>query len=149
MKTEPNTYSWDDLNNETDKTEHWDGIRNYQARNFMRDMKIGDEVFFYHSVVKPPCIVGIARVVKETYPDHTQFDSESNYFDPKSKEDNPRWEMVDIQAVEAFPQIVTLEQLRDVPELEGMVLLRKGSRLSVQPVSEKEWKIIRKLAGFK
>lgn len=149
MKTEPATYSWDDLNNEPNKTDHWDGVRNYQARNFMRDMKEGDGILFYHSVVKPPCIVGIARVAKEAYPDHTQFDSGAKYFDPKSPEDNPRWDMVDIQAVETLPEPVTLPQLRETTGLDEMVLLRKGSRLSIQPVTEKEWKIIRKLAGLK
>ena len=144
MKTEPVAYSWDDLKNEPNSTDFWDGVRNYQARNFMRDMKVGDKVFFYHSQINPPAIVGIATVVREAYPDPTQFDPESKYFDPKSKTDDPRWSVVDIRSEAEFAEPVTLPELRDIPDLEEMVLLRKGSRLSVQPVTEKEWKIITK-----
>lgn len=144
MKTEPEAYSWDDLKNKPNSTDFWDGVRNYQARNFMRDMKVGDKVFFYHSQINPPAIVGIATVVREAYPDPTQFDPESKYFDPKSKTDDPRWSVVDIRSEAEFAEPVTLPELRDIPELEEMVLLRKGSRLSVQPVTEKEWKIITK-----
>ena len=142
MKTEPEAYSWDDLKNKPNSTDFWDGVRNYQARNFMRDMKVGDKVFFYHSQINPPAIVGIATVVREAYPDPTQFDPESKYFDPKSKTDDPRWSVVDIRSEAEFAEPVTLPELRDIPDLEEMVLLRKGSRLSVQPVTEKEWKII-------
>ena len=110
----------------------------------MRDMKVGDKVFFYHSQINPPAIVGIATVVREAYPDPTQFDPESKYFDPKSKTDDPRWSVVDIRSEAEFAEPVTLPELRDIPDLEEMVLLRKGSRLSVQPVTEKEWKIITK-----
>ena len=144
MKTEPEAYSWDDLKNQPNSTDFWDGVRNYQARNFMRDMKVGDKVFFYHSQINPPAIVGIATVVREAYPDPTQFDPESKYFDPKSKTEDPRWSVVDIRSEAEFAEPVTLPELRDIPELEEMVLLRKGSRLSVQPVTEKEWKIITK-----
>lgn len=144
MKTEPEAYSWDDLKNQPNSTDFWDGVRNYQARNFMRDMKVGDKVFFYHSQINPPAIVGIATVVREAYPDPTQFDPESKYFDPKSKTDDPRWSVVDIRSEAEFAEPVTLPELRDIPELEEMVLLRKGSRLSVQPVTENEWKIITK-----
>lgn len=144
MKTEPEAYSWDDLKNKPNSTDFWDGVRNYQARNFMRDMKVGDKVFFYHSQINPPAIVGIATVVREAYPDPTQFDPESKYFDPKSKTEDPRWSVVDIRSEAEFAEPVTLPELRDIPELEEMVLLRKGSRLSVQPVTEKEWKIITK-----
>ena len=144
MKTEPEAYSWDDLKNKPNSTDFWDGVRNYQARNFMRDMKVGDKVFFYHSQINPPAIVGIATVVREAYPDPTQFDPESKYFDPKSKTDDPRWSVVDIRSEAEFADPVTLPELRDIPDLEEMVLLRKGSRLSVQPVTEKEWKIITK-----
>ncbi|MCB0286087.1 MAG: EVE domain-containing protein [Calditrichia bacterium] len=144
MKTEPEAYSWDDLKNKPNSTDFWDGVRNYQARNFMRDMKVGDKVFFYHSQINPPAIVGIATVVREAYPDPTQFDPESKYFDPKSKTDDPRWSVVDIRSEAEFAEPVTLPELRDIPDLEEMVLLRKGSRLSVQPVTEKEWKIITK-----
>ncbi|MCB9070618.1 MAG: EVE domain-containing protein [Calditrichae bacterium] len=144
MKTEPEAYSWDDLKNKPNSTDFWDGVRNYQARNFMRDMKVGDKVFFYHSQINPPAIVGIATVVREAYPDPTQFDPESKYFDPKSKTEDPRWSVVDIRSEAEFAEPVTLPELRDIPDLEEMVLLRKGSRLSVQPVTEKEWKIITK-----
>lgn len=144
MKTEPEAYSWDDLKNQPNSTDFWDGVRNYQARNFMRDMKVGDKVFFYHSQINPPAIVGIATVVREAYPDPTQFDPESKYFDPKSKTEDPRWSVVDIRSEAEFAEPVTLPELRDIPELEEMVLLRKGSRLSVQPVTENEWKIITK-----
>jgi predicted RNA-binding protein with PUA-like domain len=142
MKTEPNVYSWDDLKNQPNMTDMWDGVRNYQARNFMREMKVGDKVLFYHSQVTPPEIVGIARVVREAYPDPTQFDPNSKYYDPKSTPDNPRWSVVDIQCEAKFESPITLPELREIPGLEEMVLLRKGSRLSVQPVSEKEWQII-------
>lgn len=144
MKTEPEAYSWDDLKNQPNSTDFWDGVRNYQARNFMRDMKVGDKVFFYHSQINPPAIVGIATVVREAYPDPTQFDPESKYFDPKSKTEDPRWSVVDIRSEAEFAEPVTLPELRDIPVLEEMVLLRKGSRLSVQPVTEKEWKKITK-----
>ena len=141
MKTEPRTYSWQDLLNE--KTTCWEGVRNYQARNFMRDqMKPGDHVFIYHSVVKPMAIMGIAEVVREAYPDHFAFEPGHKYFDPKSSADNPRWFMVDVQAKESFKNPITLERLKTVPGLEDMMLLRKGSRLSIQPVTEDEWNII-------
>jgi len=141
MKTEPRTYSWQDLLKE--KKTCWEGVRNYQARNFMRDdMKMGDQVFIYHSVVKPMAIMGIAEVVREAYPDHFAFDSGHKYFDPKSKPENPRWMMVDVLAKFTFEHPLTLEQLKSVPGLEQMMLLQKGSRLSIQPVTADEWKII-------
>jgi predicted RNA-binding protein with PUA-like domain len=149
MKTEPAAFSFDDLKNSPDQTTHWDGVRNYQARNFMRDMQKGDRVFFYHSQSDPLVIVGIAEVVRTSYPDHTQFDPSSNYFDPKSDPMNPRWDMVDIRFYQAFEPPVTLSELRETPGLEEMVLLRKGSRLSVQPVTAQEWKIILTLRGLK
>ena len=141
MKTEPNAFSWQDLLNKPDSREHWDGVRNYQARNNMREMKVGDLVFIYHSVIKPQEIAGIAKVVKEAYTDHTQFDPASKYFDPKSKEDNPRWIMVDVQAVQAIEPPITRNELQMLPELQEMVLF-KNTRLSVQPVTETEWKMI-------
>jgi len=141
MKTEPGTYSWDDFKKEDDQTTYWDGIRNYQARNFMKEMKVDDRVFFYHSQVVPPAIMGVAKVVREAYPDHTQFDQSSNYFDPKSSPENPRWHMVDISYEWEFKTPVTLPELRQTPGLENMVLLN-NSRLSVQPVTEAEWNII-------
>ena len=138
MKSEPDAYSIDDL--ERDGREMWDGIRNYQARNMMRDdMKIGDEVLFYHSNCKEPGIVGVARVVSEPYPDPTQFDSESRYFDPKSDPDNPRWCLVDVEFVRKLSRNVTLTEIKSQKSLEDMILTRKGNRLSIMPVSKKHW----------
>lgn len=146
LKTEPESFSWDDLWRAPDRTTCWDGVRNYAARNFMRDgMKSGDLVLFYHSSVDPPSVVGIAEVVREAYPDHTAFDPQDPHFDPKSRRDAPTWMMVDIRAREAFLRAIPLDDLRGVRGLEKMELLRKGSRLSVQPVSEKEFEIVRKL----
>ena len=141
MKSEPDAYSIDDL--ERDGREMWDGIRNYQARNMMRDdMAIGDEVFFYHSNCKEPGIVGISRVVSEPYPDPTQFDPESRYYDPKSDPDEPRWCLVDVEFVRKLKRPITLAELKSQPGLDGMILTRKGSRLSIMPVSEKHWDLI-------
>lgn len=146
MKSEPDAYSIDDL--ERDGTEHWDGIRNYQARNFMmRDMKPGDEVLFYHSSCKVPGVVGLARVCKEAYPDFTAWDPDSKYYDPKSTPEKPRWFMVDVEFVSKFPEVVSLSQLREVPSLQGMRLLQKGNRLSIMPVEKSEFQTICKLAG--
>lgn len=150
FKSEPETYSFDDLMAEADRTTGWDGVRNYQARNFLRDaIKLGDGVLFYHSNAKPPAIAGIAEVVREGHADPTAFDPESQYYDPKSKPDAPTWFQVSIKGVRAVDPPLSLPGLREVPELAGMELLRKGSRLSVQPVSEAEWKTILKLAGIK
>ena len=141
MKSEPDAYSIDDL--ERDGREMWDGIRNYQARNMMRDdMRIGDDVFFYHSNCKEPGIVGLAKVVSEPYPDPTQFDPESKYFDPKSSRDDPRWILVDVEFVRKLARTITLSELKEQPGLEGMILLRRGNRLSVMPVDEDHWDII-------
>ncbi len=146
MKSEPDAFSIDDLKAQPKKTEHWDGIRNYQARNMMRDeMKKGDQVFFYHSNCKPPGIVGIAEVTREAYPDHTAFEPNSKYYDPKSDPDNPRWIMVDVKFKKKFKEMISLDELRKVPALKDMLLLRKGNRLSITPVSEKEWKAILKM----
>ena len=148
MKSEPSAYSIDDLASEENQTEHWDGIRNYQARNFMRDdMRVGDEVFFYHSNCDEIGIVGTMEVVREAYPDHTAFDPEEKYYDPKSDPKNPRWLMVDVKLKERFPRTITLAELREIPELADMALLRRGQRLSIQPVSKKEWAAITALAG--
>ena len=150
MKSEPSAYSIDDLAKEPKKTTHWDGVRNYQARNFMRDdMKKGDKVLFYHSNANPPAIFGIAEVVKESYPDFSAFDSDSKYFDAKSKQDNPRWFMVDIKFNQKFTRPLSLDELRDVEALSNMVLLQKGSRLSVQPVAKGEFDAVVKLAAKK
>ena len=145
MKSEPHVYPWDQL--VEDGFTHWDGVRNYQARNIMRDkMSEGDFVLFYHSNCKPPHVAGIAKVSKEAYPDFTAQDPESKYFDPKSSPENPRWMMVDIEAYREM-SIVTLPELRSNPSLEGMPLLQKGQRLSVQPVSENHFKIICEMGG--
>jgi predicted RNA-binding protein with PUA-like domain len=146
MKTEPSVFSWEDLKAAPEQTTSWEGVRNYQARNFMRDqMKLGDLVFFYHSVVKPQVIAGIAKVSKTAYPDHFALDVNSKYFDPKSSASNPIWVMVDIQAVEDFLPPITLDELKQVKGLEGMMLLQKGCRLSVQPVTPQEWELIMRL----
>ena len=147
MKSEPHVYPWEQL--EEDETTHWDGVRNYQARNTMRDlMKVGDMVLFYHSNCKPPHIAGVARVCKEGYPDFTAQDPSSKYFDPKATPENPRWMMVDIEPISALENTVSLQEMRDNPALEGMKLLMKGSRLSVQPVSENHFEIICKMGGI-
>lgn len=147
LKTEPASFSIDDLEKAPGRTTMWDGVRNYQARNFMRDeMKIGDLVLFYHSVTEPG-IVGLAEVSSKSYPDPTQFDPEAGHYDPKSSKDNPRWYLVDVTFKSRFARPLTLAELRGVPGLEKMELLRKGSRLSVQPVSENEFNIVMKLAA--
>ena len=142
MKSEPDEFSITDLKNKPSQTEHWDGVRNYQARNFMRDkMKINDRVLFYHSGVKPS-VVGTARIVKTGYPDFTAWDPKNKHFDPKSTPENPIWYMVDIRFVSQFAEPIPLARLRTVPGLENMMLLRKGMRLSIQPVTAKEFDII-------
>lgn len=147
VKTEPGDFSFDDLWNSPGRATHWDGVRNFQARNFMRDeMKKGDLVFFYHSNCPEPGIVGIAEVVKPGYPDTTAFDRKDAHYDPKSDPKNPTWYMVDIRGVEKFPRTLPLAELRLNPELEGMPLLQKGSRLSVQKVGAMEWNAILKAA---
>ena len=144
MKSEPHVYSWDNLND--DGSTHWDGVRNYQARNIMRDqMAIGDLVLFYHSNCKPPHVAGVAKVSKEGYPDFTAQDPNSKYFDEKATPENPRWIMVDIEAIKGM-QPVGLPELRANPSLEGMPLLQRGQRLSVQPVSAEHFAIVCKWA---
>jgi len=141
VKSEPDVYPFEQL--KKDGSTGWTGVRNYQARNLMRDsMKVGDGVFFYHSNAEPKAIVGIAKVSKTGVPDPTQFDPESEYFDAKSTRENPTWIMVEIAHVKAFKRPVTLDELKGVPGLETMMLTRKGSRLSVQPVTQKEWEIV-------
>jgi predicted RNA-binding protein with PUA-like domain len=150
VKSEPSVFSFDDLLARPRKTAHWDGVRNFQARNTLRDkMKKGDQVFFYHSSADPTAIVGVAEVVKEGYPDHTALDPKDPHFDPKSDPANPTWFMVDLRAVEAFRHPVTLAELRGTKGLEKMVLLQRGSRLSVQPVAADEWDIIYELGTAK
>jgi predicted RNA-binding protein with PUA-like domain len=143
VKSEPDVFSFDDLLARPKQTTHWDGVRNFQARNTMRDaMKKGDLVFFYHSSADPTEIAGVAEVVREGYPDSTALDPKDPHFDPKSKPEAPTWYMVDLKAVERLKRPITLAELRTMKGLEKMTLLQKGSRLSVQPVSEAEWKII-------
>jgi len=138
MKSEPDAYSIDDL--ERDGREPWDGIRNYQARNMMRDdMKIGDEVFFYHSNCKEPGIVGIMKVASEPYPDPMQFDRTSKYYDPKSTKDNPRWCLVDVEFVRKLDRTISLAEIKDTKGLDGLILTRKGNRLSIMPIDNKHW----------
>ncbi|HEX7118777.1 MAG TPA: EVE domain-containing protein [Longimicrobiales bacterium] len=145
MKSEPGTYSIDDL--ARDGRTHWDGIRNYQARNLMRDeMRVGDEVLFYHSSTDRVGVVGLARVVREAYPDPTARDPNSKYFDPKASDEDPRWFMVDIEFVEKFDEIVPLATLKETPGLEKMLVTTK-SRLSIQPVTEREFEVVKALAG--
>lgn len=144
MKSEPDVYSIDRL--EADGSTCWEGVRNYQARNFMQEMKVGDRVLFYHSNANPPGIAGVAEVVREAYPDHVAFDPSSKYHDPASTPEKPRWFMVDVGFVEKFPRLLPLPELRDDPALEGMELLRKGSRLSVQPVSAEHFEHLLALA---
>ena len=146
MKSEPSAFSIQDLQKVRGQTTCWDGVRNFQARNFMRAMKKGDQVLFYHSNAEPPAAVGVAEVVKEAYPDHSAFDPKDRHYDPKSTPDKPLWDMVDIRLVRIFPSPVPLDRLRNEPGLKKMELLRKGSRLSVQPVRPDEWKIVLKLA---
>ena len=148
MKTEPESYSIDDLAKEKKKTTFWSGVRNYQARNFMRDdMKKGDLVLFYHSNANPPSIVGVAEIVKESYPDFTSWDENDHHYDPKSTPENPRWFMVDIKLKKKFPEPLGRNELTGVSALSDMELMRKGSRLSVQPVKKKEFEAILKLAS--
>ena len=142
MKSEPSAFSIDDLMRAPQQTTCWDGVRNYQARNFMRSMALGDRVLFYHSNADPPAAVGIAEIVKTAYADPTQFDKKDDHYDQESDPSNPRWDMVDIKYIRKFSQPVSLDQLRKEPKLKEMVLLRKGSRLSVQPVTPAEWEHI-------
>ena len=148
FKSEPYAFSLDDLKAEPEGTAFWDGVRNYQARNYLRDtVKLGDRVFFYHSGVKAPAVVGVAGVVREGYPDPAQFDSRAEYFDPKARLDSPRWYGVDIRFEGAFEKPVTLATIKGTPSLAEMPLVNR-SRLSIQPVSSKAWKVICKLGGY-
>lgn len=135
MKSEPDAFSFDDLMQRPGRTEPWDGVRNYQARNFMRDdMQVGDGVLFYHSRCQPPHIAGVARIAGPARPDPTQFDPKSKYFDPKSNPDDPRWVLVDVEGVRPLERPISLDELKGTAALEGMLVIRRGQRLSIQPV---------------
>lgn len=143
FKSEPNTFSIDDLANCPHQTSSWDGVRNYQARNFLRDdIQKGDHAFFYHSTVPPIGIVGIIEIVREGYPDYTAWDSNSDHADPFSTPDDPRWFMVDVKLIEKFSRVVTLEAIKQDPRLSQMLVARKGNRLSITPVTSDEWQAV-------
>jgi len=143
MKSEPDVFSIDDLKKAPRRTEPWDGVRNYQARNMMRDsMKAGDLAFFYHSNCKEPGIAGIMEIVREGYPDSTALDPAARYYDPKSDPENPRWYRVDVRHVRKLKRVITLTELKEHPELMDLQLLRRGNRLSVMPVSRNQWEYI-------
>lgn len=145
MKSEPDVFSIDDLQRR--KREPWDGVRNYQARNYMRDeMAPGDLVLFYHSNAKPPGVAGVARIAGDAYPDPTAFDPDSKYYDPKSDPDEPRWWLVDVEFVEKFAEIVSLDALKEAPNLDGMLVIRRGQRLSVQPVDKAHFVAVLRMA---
>lgn len=147
MKSEPDVYSIDKLSK--DKTTPWEGVRNYQARNFMmKDMELGDLVLFYHSNAEPPGVAGIAKVSKIAFPDKTQFDKKSEYFDAKATKEKPIWFCVEVEFVSKFKNLVSLSDLRDNEKLSDMVVLQKGSRLSVQPVDKKHFDIVKKMGGL-
>ena len=143
MKSEPNTYSIDNLIKAPNSTDHWEGVRNYQARNFMRDqMRKGDQAFFYNSNCEIPGIAGIVEIAQESHADFTAWDSRSKYYDPKSTPENPRWFMVSVRCKEKFKEILSLSTLKNYPELEKMILLKPGNRLSIMPLTPQEWKFI-------
>ena len=149
MKSEPSVFSLDDLKTRPNSTDHWEGVRNYQARNYLKEMRMGDLVLFYHSNCETPGVAGIAEVVKEAYPDYTAFDASSGYYDPKSKPGSPRWFMVDVRWKEVFRKMLTLREMRNIPELSGMKLMHQRQRLSVMPVTQEEFKIIRAIGMTK
>lgn len=143
FKSEPSCFGIDDLAKRPDQITHWDGVRNYQARNMMRDqMNVGDQGFFYHSSCDEPGIAGTIEIVRSGYPDHTQFDPDADHFDPMSSPDNPRWFMVDVKLLKKFNRVVSLKELREHPSLSNLVVLRKGNRLSITPVSADDYQTI-------
>ncbi|MFM8734395.1 MAG: EVE domain-containing protein [Pirellulales bacterium] len=147
IKSEPDVFSIHDLAKAKKRTTHWEGVRNYQARNFMRAMKQGDLALYYHSNAEPSAVAGVVEIVRAAYPDPTAWDPRSDYHDPKASPENPVWSMVDVKLVEIFPREIPLEELRGVKALAGMELLRRGSRLSVQPVTAGQFRAIRTLAS--
>jgi predicted RNA-binding protein with PUA-like domain len=143
MKSEPNAFSLEQLIKIPNQTTHWDGVRNYQARNMLRDqMKVGDQAFFYHSNCDPSGIVGIIEIARAGYPDFTAFDPEDSHYDPKSKKDSPTWFMVDVRFIKKLRRLIPLAELKQNPALNNFALVRKGNRLSVMPVSKSEWQAI-------
>lgn len=150
LKTEPESFGWDDLKRSPGRTTTWDGVRNYQARNFIRDdMRPGDGALLYHSNAAPPAVAGVAKVASKPYPDPTQFDPDSKYFDEGATPEEPRWFAVDVTADRDLARPVALDDLRTAEGLEDMLLLRRGNRLSVMPVTPAEWKIVLALAGLR
>ncbi|MBX3449778.1 MAG: EVE domain-containing protein [Planctomycetaceae bacterium] len=150
FKSEPSAFSIDTLADSPSQTAPWDGVRNYQARNFLRDeVRVGDRVLFYHSREAPLGVFGTMSVVRAAYPDHTSWNPNSPYYDPGSTPESPRWYMVDVQLLQKFPQPVTREQLQDDPVTSEMMVMRRGMRLSIQPVTAAEWKAVHRLAGVK
>lgn len=149
MKSEPDTFGIDHLAKKPKQTAGWDGVRNFQARNYLREMGVGDLVFFYHSSTEIPGIVGIAKVVRAAYPDRTAFDPKNDHYDADSDPDQPRWYQVDVQLVRKFARVISLEELRTHAsgKLKDMVVLRRGNRLSITPVTKSEWTFIESLAG--
>lgn len=148
FKSEPNTFSIDDLSKRPQQTEPWDGVRNYQVRNLLRDViAVGDMGFFYHSSCAVPGIVGTISVASTAYPDAKQWQPNSPYYDPKATREQPRWYCVDVQLRQKFATIVSLQQIKQQPALRSMIILRKGNRLSITPVSKAEWQAVLKLAG--
>jgi len=148
FKSEAASYSIDDLAKDKNQTTYWDGVRNYQARNFLRDeVRVGDRVFLYHSNSDPLAIVGTAEVVKAGYPDHTAFDSKDHHYDPKSDPEAPTWFMVDVRLIQKFSEPATREELASSKSTDGMMVLKRGARLSIQPVTAGEWKAVHKLVG--
>lgn len=147
VKTEPDECSIDDFAAAPGKAIVWDGVRNYQARNFLKEMAVGDQVFIYHSSCKLIGIAGVAEVVRAAYPDPAQFDPESDYFDPQSSTEDPRWQAVDLRFVSKLPRLVPLAELKQLPDLDDLALIRRGNRLSVMPVSEAAWQCILELAA--
>lgn len=146
LKSEPGVFGIDDLAESRDRRTTWDGVRNYQARNFMREMTQGDEAFFYHSNCARPGIVGRMRVVREAHPDPTQFDPRDEHYDPRSRRDAPRWSAVDLEFAGRFAETVTLARLREEPALADMLILRRGNRLSVTPLTASQWRAVLALA---
>ena len=146
VKSEPTVFSIEDLSRQRNQTTGWEGVRNYQARNFLRAMQLGDKALFYHSNAKPPAVAGSVEIVRAAYPDETAWDPTSDYHDPRASPANPVWSRVDVRLVEIFPRQVSLDELRGLKSLAGMELLRRGSRLSVQPVTAAEFRTIEKLA---